>query len=69
MLDLELRLLTTERFNRSRDELVANATSGQTNFDGVTYSTTEEDITGLLQAGSAGVNHGKYFTLISLLFL
>ena len=43
------------------DELVANATRGTPSFNGVTYSVTEQDITGLLPAGSAGVNHGAPF--------
>lgn len=42
----------------NRNELVATATAGQTSFGGVTYSTTAENITGLLAPGSAGVNHG-----------
>lgn len=42
----------------TRDKLVAAATAGQTSFDGVTYSTTAEAITGLMAAGSTGVNHG-----------
>ncbi|KAF8529885.1 hypothetical protein JB92DRAFT_2825755 [Gautieria morchelliformis] len=39
------------------DELVSAAT-GTTSFGGVTYSTTAEAVTGLLEAGSAGINHG-----------
>ncbi|KAI9463416.1 hypothetical protein HD554DRAFT_2283507 [Boletus coccyginus] len=31
---------------------------GQTGYGGVSYSTTAQNITGLLAAGSAGVNHG-----------
>lgn len=41
------------------DSLVSAATAGQTTFDGVTYSTTAENITGLLDAGSVGVNHSE----------
>lgn len=42
------------------DQLVANATVARgTSFDGVSYSTTSEDISGLLAAGTQGVNHGK----------
>jgi hypothetical protein len=35
------------------------ATASQTSFNGVTYSTTVVPITGLLAAGSNGINHGK----------
>ena len=38
--------------------MVANAIAGETSFGDVTYSTTAENITGLLAPGSAGVNHG-----------
>jgi hypothetical protein len=41
-----------------RDALVSAAV-GTTSFNGVTYSTTSEMISGLLPAGSTGVNHGK----------
>ena len=41
------------------DELVSLATRGTSN-DGVTYSTTSEDVSGLLVAGTAGINHGTY---------
>jgi hypothetical protein len=40
-----------------RDELV-NSAQGTTSFNGVTYTTTVEDITGLLLPGSDGINHG-----------
>lgn len=40
-----------------RDELVSGAV-GQTSYGGVDYSTTAQNITGLLAAGSTGVNHG-----------
>ena len=41
------------------DELVANATNGFPSSNGVTYSVSVEQISGLLSPGSAGVNHGK----------
>ena len=41
----------------SRDELVS-VTVGQTSYNGVSYSTTAESLTGLLAAGSADVNYG-----------
>ncbi|KAI6026105.1 hypothetical protein BKA83DRAFT_4238456 [Pisolithus microcarpus] len=44
-------------YNIGRNNLVAAAV-GITNFDGITYSTTAENITGLLPPGSEGVNHG-----------
>ncbi|KAJ7238180.1 hypothetical protein C8J57DRAFT_1374048 [Mycena rebaudengoi] len=47
-------------YNIGRDLLVANAiaTSPHPTFNGVTYSATLTQLTGLLPAGSAGVNHG-----------
>lgn len=45
----------------SRDEIVA-AVTGTTSFDGVSYSTKAENITGLLAPGSNGVNHGHRYT-------
>ena len=39
------------------DNLVASAVKGSS-FGDVTYSTTEEDLTGFIQPGSAGINHG-----------
>ncbi|KAJ7188399.1 hypothetical protein C8R46DRAFT_1205554 [Mycena filopes] len=44
-------------YNIGRDALVAN-TVGTTSFDGVNYSTISKSLTGLLPAGSTGVNHG-----------
>ncbi|KAJ6593765.1 hypothetical protein B0H19DRAFT_34004 [Mycena capillaripes] len=44
-------------YNIGRDLLVANATNGTPSFDGVTYSSTLQQLTGLLPAGSNGVNH------------
>ncbi|KAJ7782995.1 hypothetical protein B0H16DRAFT_1709825 [Mycena metata] len=45
-------------YNIGRDQLVTNATNGTPSFDGVKYSSTLEIQTGLLPAGSTGVNHG-----------
>jgi hypothetical protein len=44
-------------YNIGRDKLAALA-NGTTHHDGVTYSTTVRNMTGLLAAGSIGVNHG-----------
>lgn len=41
------------------DSLVATATKGETSFDGVKYSATAKNVTGLLSAGSNKINHGK----------
>jgi len=43
-------------YDIGRDSFVANA-AGITSFGGVTYSTTAENLTGLLAPGSEGVNH------------
>ena len=45
-------------YNIGRNLLVQNAV-GKTSFAGVKYSTTAENITGLMAAGSDGVNHGE----------
>jgi hypothetical protein len=50
--------IAPDGYDQGRDELVASATSGTTSFNGITYSATAENITGLLQPGSAGINHG-----------
>jgi len=44
-------------YDIGRNELVASAT-GSRSYNGVKYSTTAENVTDLLAAGSAGVNHG-----------
>ncbi|KAJ7146188.1 hypothetical protein C8R44DRAFT_863983 [Mycena epipterygia] len=44
-------------YNAGRDILVANAV-GLTTHEDVTYSTVAHNLTGLLAAGSVGVNHG-----------
>ncbi|KAH7908420.1 hypothetical protein BJ138DRAFT_1091291 [Hygrophoropsis aurantiaca] len=44
-------------YNIGRDSLVTWAT-GQTSYGGLSYTTTAQNITGLLAPGSNGVNHG-----------
>jgi len=44
-------------YNIGRD-LLAESAIGSTSFGGITYSTTGQNLTGLLSAGSTGVNHG-----------
>ncbi|KAJ6554481.1 hypothetical protein B0H19DRAFT_1153717 [Mycena capillaripes] len=44
-------------YNAGRDVLVASAV-GVTSHEGITYSTIAQNLTGLLLAGSTGVNHG-----------
>jgi len=53
----ESHTIVPNGYNIGRDDLVGNATAGITSFGGISYSTTSEDITGLLPAGDAGVNH------------
>ncbi|KAJ4496167.1 hypothetical protein C8J55DRAFT_545450 [Lentinula edodes] len=48
--------IVPDGYDIGRDELSA-AAIGTTSFDGVTYSTTGINLTGLLAPGSAGVNH------------
>ncbi|KAJ7078931.1 hypothetical protein B0H15DRAFT_859808 [Mycena belliarum] len=48
--------IAPDGYNVGRDLLVANAV-GSTSFNGVSYSTTAQNLTGLLPAGSNGVNH------------
>ncbi|KAI0769318.1 hypothetical protein BD413DRAFT_604920 [Trametes elegans] len=49
--------IVPDGYNIGRNELVENAV-GTTSFDGVTYQTTAQNVTGLLPVGSEGVNHG-----------
>ena len=49
--------IVPDGYNIGRNELVAAAT-GTTSYGGVTYSTVAQNITGLMPAGSAGVNPG-----------
>ena len=44
-------------YNIGRNALVAAAV-GITSYGVVTYSTTAQNVTGLLPAGATGVNHG-----------
>jgi len=44
-------------YNAGRDKLVAAAV-GLTYHERITYSTVAQNLTGLLPAGSTGVNHG-----------
>ena len=44
-----------------RDELVAAAV-GMKSRDGITYNTVAKNVTGLMPAGSDGVNHGMLFS-------
>lgn len=48
-----------------RDALVSGAI-GQKSYGGVTYSITARNISGLIAAGSTGVNHGSLVTSYSL---
>lgn len=48
-----------------RDNLVTSAL-GSTSYGGVSYTTTAQNITGLLAAGSVGINHGMYYVFYSL---
>ncbi|KAF9484457.1 hypothetical protein BDN70DRAFT_928334 [Pholiota conissans] len=49
--------IVPDGYNIGRDLFVQDAL-GMTSFGGTTYSTTAQNITGLLPAGSAGINHG-----------
>lgn len=46
-----------------RDQLVAHAVGLKT-WGGVNYYTVAQNITGLMRAGSEGVNHGEVFVLV-----
>ena len=48
--------IVPDGYDIGRDTLVQSAV-GITSNNGVTYSTTAQNITGLMAAGSAGVNH------------
>jgi len=48
--------ITANGYNIGRNLLSASA-AGSTSFDGVNYSTTAQNLTGLLAPGAAGVNH------------
>ncbi|KAI0829677.1 hypothetical protein BC628DRAFT_1057814 [Trametes gibbosa] len=49
--------IVTDGYDIGRDELVAAAV-GTTSFGGITYSTSAQNVSGLLPVGSNGVNHG-----------
>ncbi|CAA7259272.1 unnamed protein product [Cyclocybe aegerita] len=49
--------IVPDGYNIGRDQLVTNAL-GKKTFKGVHYSTVGQNVTGLLPAGNAGVNHG-----------
>ncbi|KAG1807986.1 uncharacterized protein BJ212DRAFT_1281379 [Suillus subaureus] len=49
--------IVPDGYDIGRDQLVSAAV-GETWFNGVKYSTTAQNITGLLAAGSDGINHG-----------
>ena len=49
--------IVPDGYDIGRDALVQGAL-GTTSYGGVTYSTTARNITGLMAAGSEGVNHG-----------
>ncbi|KAI0333571.1 hypothetical protein GY45DRAFT_1344032 [Cubamyces sp. BRFM 1775] len=49
--------IVPDGYNIGRDELVAGAV-GTKSFGGVTYNVVAKNITGLMPAGSDGVNHG-----------
>ena len=51
--------IVPDGYDIGRNLLVENAL-GTTSFNGVTYSTTAQNITGLMLPGSVGVNHGEY---------
>jgi len=48
--------IVPDGYDIGRNSLVASAI-GTTSFDGVTYSTTAQNISGLMPAGSTGINH------------
>ncbi|EKM54345.1 uncharacterized protein PHACADRAFT_162725 [Phanerochaete carnosa HHB-10118-sp] len=52
----ESHTIVPNGYNIGRDELVSAAV-GTTSFNDVTYSTTSETLTGVMPAGTAGVNH------------
>jgi len=49
--------IVVDGYNVGRKDLISKAV-GQTRWNGVTYNTTAEDLTGYLDPGSVGVNHG-----------
>jgi len=53
----ESHTIVPDGYDIGRNQLVS-AAIGTTSFGGVTYSTVAQNITGLMPAGSTGVNHG-----------
>ena len=53
----ENHTIAPDGYDVGRDQLVSSAV-GTKSFGGVTYSTTAQNITGLLPVGSDGINHG-----------
>jgi len=53
---LQDHTIAADGYNRGRDLLVAGAI-GQKSFNGTTYVTTAQNLTGIMPAGSIGVNH------------
>jgi len=51
-------IASLKRFPDRSDELVSTATSRTVSYGGISYKTTSQNVTGLLPAGSTGVNHG-----------
>jgi hypothetical protein len=50
--------IADDGYDAGRDAIVAAATAGPTSHDGTTYVTTAQSVTGLLDAGAQGINHG-----------
>jgi len=53
---LQNHTIAADGYNRGRDLLVTEAI-GQKSFNGTTYITTAQNLTGIMPAGSVGVNH------------
>ena len=49
--------ISPDGYDQGRDELASAAAAGSS-YGGVSYSTTVTNVTGLLNAGSDGINHG-----------
>lgn len=64
----ESHTIVPDGYDIGRDLLVAAAVNsgGTTSFNGVTYKASSQNVTGLLEPGSNGVNHGKPPRIISL---
>ena len=53
------------RLLHDSNELVATASAGKVSNNGVSYTTTAQNITGLLAPGADGVNHGASSGLLT----